>query len=160
MQTVTVTRIVHATPETVWELLADVTAVSQWHPQVATVDLLSTNAVGLGATRRCNFHDGTSVREEVTSVEKGRRLRLTLSEFSLPMKSFEVEVTLTPTSRGQTQVSFEMVYEVKFGIFGRAMNALVVRGQMSKLLNRVLAGLDHHSVTGELIGQDFVASAA
>lgn len=160
MQTVTVTRIVHAPHSTVWSLVADVTTVVKWHPSVASVDLLSPEATGIGAARRCNFHDGTSVREDISELVEGERLRLVLTEFTLPMKRFEVDVTVTPVRDGTTQVTFEMNYEIKFGILGRAMNALVVRGQMSKLISTVLAGLDHHSATGELIGRDFVPAAA
>lgn len=160
METLTVTRIVDADPATVWPLIADVTLVQDWHPSVERVDLLSESRTGLGAARRCNFYDGTSVREVITELEEGKRVRVHLSEFSLPMKSFEAELTLRPTDDGKTQVTFKMDYEVKFGIFGKAMNVLMVRGQMSKLLGSVLAGLDHHARTGELVGQDFKAAAA
>ncbi len=160
MQTVTVTRIVHAPHSTVWALVADVTSIVKWHPSVASVDLLSPEPTGVGAARRCNFHDGTSVREDVTELVEGERLRLVLTEFKLPMKRFEVDVALTPASNGTTQVTFTMNYEIKFGLLGRAMNALVVRGQMNKLIGTVLAGLDHHSATGEFIDHDFVPAAA
>ncbi len=160
MQHVTVTRIVHAEPSTVWGLIADVTAVERWHPSVQTVDLLSERATGLGAARRCNFYDGTSVHEVVTEVEDGKRIRLALSEFSLPMKHFEAEIQLSETRDGKTQVTFVADYEMKFGVLGKAMNALMVRGQMNKLLGSVLAGLDHHAATGRHVGKDFAPAAA
>jgi len=160
METLIVTRIVHAEPNVVWPLLADVTLVADWHPSVQTVDLLSPSPTGLGAARRCNFYDGTSVREVVTELSEGKSVTVELSEFSLPMKHFEAQVSLSPAGGGTTQVTFEMRYEVKFGILGKAMNFLMVRGQMSKLLNTVLAGLDHHAATGDRIGQDFAPRKA
>jgi len=160
MQTVIVTRIVHASQDTVWQLIDDVTKVVDWHPMVASVDLLSDAPTGLGAARRCNFHDGTSVEEKVTERVEGQRIRVALSEFSMPMKRFDAQISLTPASDQTTQVTFEMFYEVKFGVLGKAMNVLMVRGQMSKLLNTVLAGLDHHAATGQLVGEGFTAKAA
>ncbi|MGH1340178.1 MAG: SRPBCC family protein [Nannocystales bacterium] len=160
MQNVTVTRIVHAEIKTVWDLVADVTRVVNWHPSVHRVDLLSENATGLGAARRCNFYDGTSVRETVTELDEGSRLKVVLSEYSLPMKTFEAEIRLQAMADGNTQVTFSMNYEMKFGIFGKAMNALMVRGQMTKLMSSVLSGLDQHGATGEIIGEDFVPKAA
>lgn len=160
MQNVTVTRIVHAQPSAVWDLVADVTRVVKWHPSVRTVDLLSASPTGLGAARRCNFYDGTSVCETVTGLEEGSRVKVALSEYSLPMKTFEAEIRLKPTDDGNTQVTFSMDYEMKFGVFGKAMNALMVRGQMTKLMSTVLSGLDHHGATGEPIGEDFVPQAA
>ncbi len=159
MSLVTATRLIHASPETVWALIADVTTVGAWHPSVKTADLLSPEPTGLGATRRCNFYDGTSVIETVTGVEEGRSVHFELSEFSLPMARFEAELTLTATPNGTSQLTFVLDYDLKYGVLGSLMNLLAVRGQMSKLMNNVLAGLDHHLKTGEEIGEGWLAAA-
>ncbi len=159
MNTVTITRNVSADLDTTWAQIADVTAVERWHPAVKTADLLSASATGLGASRRCNFYDGTSVVETVVELRDGESVRLELTEFSMPIKAFEAAISVRPVSDQVTQVTFELDYEMKFGLLGSLMNALVVKGQMSQMINRVLAGLDHHVSTGELIGEDFRAAA-
>ncbi len=158
MNSVTVTRIVRAPLSEVWAEVSDVTTVVDWHPAVRTVDLLSDRPTGLDAARRCNFHDGTSVVERVVAIEEGRRLKLVLSEFSMPIHRFEAEITLSESSDG-TQVTFVLSYEMKYGVLGSLMNALMVKGQMAKLMGSVLGGLDHHVRTGEIVGADFVAAA-
>ncbi len=160
MQHAGATRVLRAPIDTVWPLVADVTAVQRWHPSVKTADLLSPKPTGLGAARRCNFYDGTDVREEVVDLEEGRRVRLRLSEFSVPMKRLEAEVTLSPLGDGQTEATFELSYEMKFGPLGKVMGALMVRRSLVKVANTVLAGLEHHASTGEIVGKDFVAKAA
>lgn len=160
MQSASATRIIHASPDVVWELVRDVTTIERWHPSVASVDLLSPQATGLHAARRCNFVDGTSVREEVFELEEGQRVRLSLSEFSMPMQKLEAEIRLVPAEGGRTQATFEIFFEPKFGILGKALGALAIRRKLASVCARILAGLDHHLSTGELVGDDFVASAA
>jgi ribosome-associated toxin RatA of RatAB toxin-antitoxin module len=160
MNTVIATRNVSADPKTVWALISDVTTVVDFHPAVKSVDLLSDSPTGLGASRRCNFYDDTSVVETVTEVEEGRSVTLDLTEFSVPMKRFGASISVTPLAGSGTQVTFTLNYEMKFGVLGQLMNVAMVRGQMNKLMTRVLAGIDHHLTTGELVGEDFVAQAA
>ncbi|MCO4771110.1 MAG: SRPBCC family protein [Deltaproteobacteria bacterium] len=159
MNSITATRNIPANAATVWALVSDVTTVQAFHPRVQTVDLLSDAATGLGATRRCNFYDGTSVVEVVDSIEEGRRVHLTLSEYDVPMKSFEAAITLKPLTGGQTQVSMILTYSMKFGVLGKLMDVAMVRGQMSKLMNEVLAGMAHHLRTGETVGENTAMAA-
>jgi uncharacterized protein YndB with AHSA1/START domain len=160
MQQASFTRRINASPDRVWPLVSDVRAIAHWHFNVATVDLLTRDATGLGAARRCNFHDGSSVREEVVGLQEGRLVRLQLSEFSLPMKHIELRFDLVPAGAGATDVTVTLGYVVKFGILGRLLGATAVRRQMRGVLTRLLAGLEHHLATGEDIGKDFVARAA
>jgi uncharacterized protein YndB with AHSA1/START domain len=143
----------------VWALVSDVTTVERWHPAVRTADLLSASRVGVGATRRCNFYDGSSVREEVVEAEEGARVRLRITEFSAPLNVLEAELVLVPVADGSAQVDFILHFEVKWGPLGRLMGALMVQREMAKVAARALAGLAHHAETGALVGQDFHAAA-
>jgi ribosome-associated toxin RatA of RatAB toxin-antitoxin module len=154
------TRIIHAPPATLWPLIADVTAINRWSSAVASVDLLSDEACGLGAARRCNFYDGSSVREDIIELDETKRVRLKLSEFSVPMKRLEAEISLRKIGDDDTEASFEMFYEVKWGIVGLLMGATVVRRMMGKVASGSLAGLNHHATTGETVGKDFVERPA
>ncbi len=159
MNRVISTRNLSADIDTVWALAADVTSVVHWHPKVKSVDLLSPHKVGIGAARRCNFYDGTSVVEEVTQQTEGRALKIVLSEFSLPMKTFEVDIALKSIATGGTQIVFTMNYEMKWGVLGTLMNAMMVRGQMAGLMKDVLDGMEHHLQTGEEVGEHFQFAA-
>ena len=160
MQQASATRHVHASPDQVWSIVSDVTTVARYHPSVKTADLLTPSPTGIGAARRCNFYDGTDVREEVVEVEEGSRVKLALSEFSLPMKSIEAESRIAPTGDRHADVTFTVYYQVKYGPLGQLMGATVVKKQLSAMTARVVAGLDHHLKTGELVDKDFVEQAA
>ncbi len=160
LQHASASRIINATPAQTWALIGDVTSIDRWHPSVKTVDLLSEKSTGLHAARRCNFYDGTSVREEVVELDEGRRVRLQLSEFSVPMKQLEAEITVSSTDDGKTKATFALNYRVKWSVFGRLLGATVMRRELRKMAGKVLAGLDHHATTGELVSKDFVDRAS
>jgi ribosome-associated toxin RatA of RatAB toxin-antitoxin module len=160
MSQLPVTAIVRAPIDTVWNMVADVGTVADWHPAVQQAPVLSPNRIGLGAKRRCEFYDGTSVVEEVVRLDEGRSLTVALSDFSMPLSRAEATIGLEPDGPERTKVTFTMDYDMKYGPAGWLMNATMLRPMMGKLLARVLAGLDHHLVTGENVGKDWVAQAA
>jgi len=158
MQHAEFTRTIHAPIAQVWPLLADVTAVARWSPAVDKADLLTVQSAGLRAARRCHFYDGTSVREEVIAVADGRRVRVRLTESSMPMKRLEAEFIVAETPEGHTKVTMALDYEVKWGLLGKLMGAMMVRGQLVKMETRALAGLNHYVTTGAVVGKDFVVA--
>jgi ribosome-associated toxin RatA of RatAB toxin-antitoxin module len=155
MSSVTKTIIVATTPAKAWALISDVSTVQKWHPKVDTSPVLSESSVGIGATRRCNFYDGTSVVEEVVDQEPGKFLKVELSEFSMPLSSASAELGLRSLSSDRTEVSISMEYETKFGPIGWVMDAVMMKSMMGKVFEQVLDGLKHHLETDELIPQDW-----
>lgn len=145
MQSTTASRTIKADLSTVWPLVADVMQIAHWHPSIATVDLLSPKTTGLHAARRCNFMDGTSVREEVTDLAEGKRIRLRLSEYSVPMKQLEVQFETAATSGQATNVTLSLHYVVKFGFLGRVLGATVMRRELGKMAGKMLDGLASHA---------------
>jgi len=152
------TTTVRAPISRVWKTIADVGTIAEWHPGVERSPVLSAQLTGLGAARRVELYDGTSAVEEVTSLDEGRSLTVTMSEFEMPLSrgaaTFEVEAD----GDDRTLVTMTMDYEMKYGPFGWLMNVVVLRPVMGKLLASVLSGLDHHLVTGEHIGKDWAAA--
>jgi len=153
------TATVRAPLARVWETLADVGTIAEWHPGVEHSPVLSTNPTGLGAARRVELYDGTSAVEEVTSLDEGRSLTVSMSDHTMPLSrgaaTFEVEAD----GDDRTRVTMTMDYEMKYGPLGWLMNAMLLRPIISKLLVSVLSGLDHHLVTGEHIGKNWVAAS-
>ncbi|WP_299495246.1 SRPBCC family protein [uncultured Shewanella sp.] len=156
MSKVTVTQRLDADIDTVWAHIENVTLVANWHPSVDFADLLSHNATGIGATRRCNFYDGTNVVEEITHLDKDNyAFTLQIREFKGPIGRFDSHWTLTSTATGATQMTIVMDYDMKLSILGAAMNVLMIQGNMSKRLNTIMKALAHHIKTGDIIKQDF-----
>ena len=148
------THVIDAPLEQVWNVVKDFGGVHRFHPKVETSPLLSQNNEGLGAARVCNFYDGTSVKEEVVEYREGELLRVKLSDFSMPLQRAEAVISVRALGPDRTEVEFGMEYEMKFGPLGAVMNGIMLRPMMGKMFTQVLEGLDHHVVTGELVGRD------
>ncbi len=141
----------------VWQTIADVGSIANWHPGVENSPVLSESATGLGAKRRVELYDGSSAVEEVTALEEGRFATLTMSEFDMPLKEGAVTFRVDAEG-GKTQVTMTLDYEMKYGPAGWLMNAVMLRPILGGLFAKVLAGLDHHIATGEVIGKDWKPS--
>lgn len=68
------TVLVKAGINQVWDIVSDMGGVYKYHPLVKKSPVLSENAVGIGATRRCEFYDGSSVVEKITELKEGKEL--------------------------------------------------------------------------------------
>lgn len=147
-------RLVRADLDTVWNAVADMSYVHNFHPKVDKSPLLTGNATGLGATRRCDFYDGTSVVEEVVAVRPREFVEIALSEFSMPFSRAKARIDVAAEGDDRTRVQLTMDFSMKYGPVGWLMEAAMVRPMMSQMLDQVLAGLEHHVVTGEYIGEN------
>ena len=146
--------VIDASPEQVWAVLKDFGGVHRWHPKVERSPLTGARNEGLGAGRVCHFYDGTSVREQVVEYAEGERMRVELSEFSMPLHRAEATLALRALGQGRSEVTFSMDYDVKFGPLGWVMNSLMMQPMLGKLFEQILEGLRHHVTTGELVGRD------
>ena len=160
MNHVSATTVVHVPIDRVWLTLADVGTIADWHPGVARSPVLTANRTGLGATRRIELYDGSTVVEEVTSLDESCSVTVTMSEHAMPLSHGTATFKVEADGSDRTRVTMMMDYKMKYGPVGWLMNVLMLRRIMKKLLASVLAGLDHHLVTGEHIGQNWVADSA
>lgn len=151
---VQVTRILDTTPQRAWEVLADYGNVHQFHPLVRHAEILSASDRGLGAVRVCNFYDGTSVKETVTHWQEPRSFTVNLTEGSMPLAWAEATLAVAPSENGRASVSIAMDFTPKWGPIGWMMGIVMMKPMMKRMFTKVIAGLDHHIRTGEVVGED------
>lgn len=154
MSQIQVEHTVHAAQARVWAALADFGGIYRFHPRVERSPLLSEQAQGVGAQRRCEFHDGNQVVERVSAIEQGRSITIDIVEGSMPLARARAKISLEPIDAQRTSVVFDMDYDPKFGWLGKAMDRVMMRAQFKKILGEVLEGLDTHLATGAVIGPD------
>ncbi len=159
MNQLSTTATVRAPLAQVWATLADVGTIADWHLGIEQSPVLSDNRHGLGAVRRMEFYDGSSALEEVTSLEEGRSLTVTMSEHSMPLSHGAATFAVQADGDDRTLVTMTLDYGMKYGPVGWLMNALMLRPILRKLFASVLSGLDHHLVTGERIGKNWSAAS-
>ncbi len=154
MTTVATTKEIAAPASSIWSVLADFGGVHRYHPRVAKSPLLSDENSGVGAKRRCEFYDDTSIVEEVTSWDEGRGFTVELSEISMPLKNVTARIGVEERGADRAAVTIEMTYTPKFGPVGWLMDRMMIRRMMPKMFASVLRGLEDHVRTGQEIGED------
>jgi hypothetical protein len=145
--------------EHVWAAIEDFGGVHRYSAGVEASPINpGTPAQGVGAERRCALYDGNHIQERVTESIEQRKLSIEIFDTSMPIKSAQASFELKASDDGGCMLSMTMDYVVKFGIVGKAMDALMMERAMTKSLTNLLAALDEHLQTGELIEKGWQAA--
>jgi len=137
---------ISASPEQVWEVLADIGTISIWNPSVEHSQKTSAGAVGEGATRRCELGGKNYLDEKVVLFEPHRRLTIHITDTNLPFDAADIRFTLEPHG-STTIVTVSPSYRLKFGLGGRILDKLMVGSQYRKGMRGLLRGLKTHLET-------------
>ncbi|MCE7735021.1 MAG: SRPBCC family protein [Candidatus Heimdallarchaeota archaeon] len=149
-----VTKTINLPIEQVWEVVADFGNVHYYHPYVESTSLLTENNNELNAERVCHFYDGQNIHEKVTHFEKYEYVEIAILDgLKGPVKNVNGKIIVKKVSDEVTDLSMILSYETKFGIIGSVMNRLIMKSQFRKLINNVLAGLDHYVSTNNRVGR-------
>ena len=133
---------IDAAPDAVWAMLGRLMHIDEFAPQVKSVEALTSGEDGVGSKRRCHFDNGSSVAEEVTEWDDGRRYRVQLSEMeAMPLHEMLAGFAIEPLAGGRSRVNQFMDYRVKFGPFGWLMGQTMMRMMMGKIMASNLTGL-------------------
>lgn len=143
MSTFVETIQINAKPDTVWAVLADVGNIADWSPGL--VGSSATNAkLGKGATRHCVISETQSLDEEVVRYDPPRAITFRITQSTMPFESADIRFTLDADGDA-TIVKVSPLYALKFGVFGRILDRLMVKRVYSKGMKGLLSGLKDHS---------------
>ncbi|MBI4491714.1 MAG: SRPBCC family protein [Chloroflexi bacterium] len=141
---------IQAPRERVWDVLADIGAVANYHPGVARAYYVSEEREGIGATRRCELYPNGSIDETVTAWRPGESYTIEMVRSTAPFKQVVAWLGVRPVGN-ETAVRLAVKYTLKFGLVGLLMDRLLVRRNFTKMVPAVLAGLKYHIETGRLV---------
>ncbi|MBL4689136.1 MAG: SRPBCC family protein [Nannocystaceae bacterium] len=151
------TRLIHASIAPTWEAVSKMDAVVDWHPNVARASVLTHNA-GVDASRRVEFHDGTSVVETVVQEQEPHFVTMDLLEAPLLDKAV-VTIRTEQKSAEETEVTFSVDYKVKYGPLGWLLGTVMMKRAFRKIFGVSLSGLAYHLETGKLVVDSIPARA-
>ena len=134
---------INASPEKVWEALANLETVQHYNPLVAKTKYISTNKEGVNATRYCDFKPKGFSKEKVTEWIPNKLLGMEVVESSFPMKYTHWKTYLKADGSG-TLVSQDLEYEVKFGLLGKLMNILMMKSKYTSIVQDIFVGLKQY----------------
>ncbi|MFB9841396.1 SRPBCC family protein [Mucilaginibacter ginsenosidivorans] len=139
---------IHAPIEKIWKALTNVEALELYDPTVRKSTAIGSEKSGPGAKRRVEMMDGKNwFEEKVTIFKPNEALSYELTACSFPVErlnhrySFEI-------SDGRVKVKQVMQYQVKFGLFGKLLDTLMIRKQSDKGIKKFMAGLKSYVEKG------------
>ena len=132
---------ISAPMEKIWHALTEVDMLDKYDPTVKKSTPLSETKNGIGAKRRVYMLDGKNWFEELCTVHQlNEALTYELTACSFPVHKLEHSYSFEKVGN-QVKVKQVMQYEMKFGVFGRMMDTLMVRKQSDKGIKRFFEGL-------------------
>jgi ligand-binding SRPBCC domain-containing protein len=139
---------IDAPPEKVWSVLASLDALAKYDPGVTKSEIVSPAREGPGAARRCDLAPGGWFKERVADWRPHEALSFELYECTLPVRRLHHSYTLVAEG-GATVVRQRMEYELKFGLLGKLLDALMVRRKWNAGIGGFLAGLRRFTETDQ-----------
>ncbi len=138
---------VNASIDKVWTMLTDLELLDQYDPTVKKSTLVSTEKTGIGAKRKVLMLDGKNWFDEKVIVFKpNEALTYQLTDCSFPIKGLKHSYSFEKVG-SQTKVKQVMEYTVKFGLFGKLLDAIMIRKQSDRGIKNFLAGLKSYAET-------------
>jgi ribosome-associated toxin RatA of RatAB toxin-antitoxin module len=139
--------IVNASTDKLWGILTDLELLDKYDPTVKRSTLLSSEKSGLGAKRKVNMVDGKNWFDEKVSVFKpNEALTYELTACSFPIHRLRHSYSFEKIGN-QTKVKQVMEYTVKFGLFGKLLDNLMIRKQSDSGIKKFFAGLKKYAET-------------
>ncbi|HET7152439.1 MAG TPA: SRPBCC family protein [Candidatus Kapabacteria bacterium] len=133
--------LISAPVEKIWSTLSNVEELDKYDPTVAKSMTLSQNKSGVGAMRKVTMQDGKNWFEErCTACEPNKALTYELTACSFPVSELKHSYRFEQIG-GQVKVTQVMEYQVKFGVLGKIMDALMVRRQTDGGIKKFFTGL-------------------
>jgi len=140
--------VINAPVGKVWQVLADLEQVQYYNPLVARTHYVSANKEGVGAARHCDFKPKGFSNERVTEWAPNQLIGMEIFESSFPMRYTRWKTYLKKDGFG-TRVTQDLEYEVKFGLFGKLLDALLMRKKYDTVLAGIFNGLKSYLEQGK-----------
>lgn len=133
---------VHAPPQRVWRELADLESVRHYNPMAHRVVITTSARTGPGAARRCEGPQGAFC-ERIVAWDEGREITIELTESKWPVRGMRWTTRLQPDAAGTLMLQ-ETSYELKFGLLGKALDALILKRKLKAGIQDVLRRFQDH----------------
>ena len=137
--------LVNAPIEKIWDALANIEMLDKYDPTVKTSIALSENKSGLNAKRKVQMLDGKNwFDEKVTVFKPNEALTYQLTDCSFPIKGLQHSYSFEKIG-DQIKVKQVMQYSVRFGLFGKLLDAMMIRKQSDNGIKKFFLGLKSYT---------------
>ena len=139
---------INASKEKVWQVLSLIGEIEKFHPLVKKSCAITNAKSGLGAKRHCELLPMGQMEEEVVEWNEGKSFVLeVIGGKMLPPYCFMKGKIDLVESNEKTKVTFSFSYQLKYGMLGDLMNAMLIRPQFKKAPPKYVSGLKEYVET-------------
>ena len=136
---------INAPIEKIWEALSNIEELDRYDPTVKRSTALSPVKSGIGAKRKVDMLDGKNWFEDQCTVWKpNEALTYELTACSFPVHQLKHSYSFEKTGN-QVKVKQVMEYQVKFGFFGKILDALMIRKKSDSGIKKIFEGLKSYA---------------
>lgn len=137
--------IINAPIEKIWEALSVIDNLEKFDPTVKNSKAITSNKTGLDAKRKVDMLDGKNwFEEKLTEYKPNESLKFELTNCSFPINALSHSYSFERMGN-QTKVKQMMRYSVKFGLFGKLLDLLMIRKQTNNGIQKFLIGLKNYT---------------
>ena len=158
MTTITGSTRINAPKAHVWELIADLGAVANFHPFATGSHYTSQQKTGDGASRICEFGPKLTLEETAVEWREGEMYTVAVDFIKgtkPPINDMRGSMALRADGDA-TIATITINYQPRFGIIGQIMDRVMIQPQYRKILPAVMQGLKHHAETGEVVDENLL----
>lgn len=139
---ISVSLIIGAPKDKVWNALKFVGEIDKFHPMVKKSYPISDKKSGLDTIRHCDLLPMGQMKEKVVEWKEGKSITLEVvgGKMLPPYLFMKGKVDLEELGE-KTKVEFTFSYQLKYGLLGRLMNALLIKPQFRKAPPKYVSGL-------------------
>ena len=136
---------INAPIEKIWETLSEMEGLENLDPNVKKSVALSQTKSGIGASRKVNMQDGKNwFEEKITASKPNEILTYELTACSFPVQKLKYTYYLERMDN-QVKVKQVMEYQIKFGLFGKLLDSLMIRKRYTQGIKQFFAGLKSYT---------------
>jgi len=133
--------IINAPIEKIWEALTQIEELDKYDPTVKRSTAITSERSGINAARKVEMLDGKNwFEEKVTLFKEHESLTYELTACSFPVHKLKHSYSFQKVGN-QMKVKQVMVYQIKFGFFGKILDTLIIRRQSDAGIKKFFAGL-------------------
>jgi uncharacterized membrane protein len=141
---------IKAPADKLWEVLVDLDSLPQWIPDNASSETASQNSETM---TNAQYYDATpfhNTEERATDWEEGHHYAYEVKNIG-PIKSAYNRFSLHRVGEGETVLTQTLDFQMKLGLVGALLAALVFRPQFRKQMEQSLAALKEYVEHNEVV---------
>ena len=136
---------INTSRDKVWNVLKPIGEIGNFHPLIKKSYATTDEKSGLGAKRHCELLPMGVMEEKVIEWVEGKSFMMEVigGKMLPPYRFMKGKIELFEVDN-KTKVIFTFSYLLKFGFFGRLMNALLIKPQFKKAPPKYVTGLKEY----------------